>query len=326
MSRAGSGGVQHSDPRCALDARGAKMGRMETSPPSGSSPAPARPEPAGVPAGHDAVALEAAVAAQLTGLGRFGVAYSGGVDSATLLAVAVRALGADRVVAILGISPSLAADERAAAHEVAAVIGARVVEIETREGERAAYIANGPDRCFHCKDELFATIDASVAGDLGLDAIAYGENADDAARIDRPGAQAATDHRVLRPLADAGLTKAQVRELARALELPCADKPAAPCLASRIPHFEEVTPAKLAAVEAAEKALRELGFSDSRVRHHGDVARIEVPEDEVAQAVTRRHEVNAAVRAAGFRYATLDLAGLQSGAFTLTVLAGGSRG
>ena len=165
-----------------------------------------------------------------------------------------------------------------------------------------------------------------LAGDLGLDAIAYGENADDAARIDRPGAQAATDHRVLRPLADAGLTKAQVRELARALELPCADKPAAPCLASRIPHFEEVTPAKLAAVEAAEKALRELGFSDSRVRHHGDVARIEVPEDEVAQAVTRRHEVNAAVRAAGFRYATLDLAGLQSGAFTLTVLAGGSRG
>lgn len=258
--------------------------------------------------------------------GRLGVAYSGGVDSATLLAVAVRALGADRVVAILGISPSLAADERAAAHEVAAVIGARVVEIRTREGERAAYVANGPDRCFHCKDELFATIDASVVGDLGLDAIAYGENADDARRVDRPGAQAATDHRVLRPLAEAGLTKAQVRVLARALELPCADKPAAPCLASRIPHFEEVTPAKLAAVEAAEKALRELGFSDSRVRHHGDVARIEVPEAELSQAVTRRHEVNAAVRAAGFRYAALDLAGLQSGAFTLTVLTGGPRG
>ena len=272
--------------------------------------------------------LEHRVAQELAGLGaegRLGVAFSGGVDSATLLAVAVRALGTDRVVAILGVSPSLAADERAAAHEVAAFVGARVVEVETREGERAAYVANGPDRCFHCKDELFATIDASVARELGLAAVAYGENADDAARIDRPGAQAATAHRVLRPLAHAGLSKAQVRELARALELPCADKPAAPCLASRIPHFEQVTPAKLAAVEAAERALRELGFSDSRVRNHGDVARIEVPESELVDAVTRRHEVNAAVRSAGFRYAALDLAGLQSGAFTLSVLAGGSR-
>lgn len=307
------------------------MSRMDTHPSSSRTQAVAPetlPAAAPRPLPAEVARLEAPVAAHLQetlgATGRLGVAYSGGVDSATLLAIAVRALGAPRVVAILGVSPSLASDERAAAHEVAAVIGARVVEIETREGERAAYIANGPDRCFHCKDELFATIDASVAIELGLDAIAYGENADDARRVDRPGAQAATDHRVLRPLADAGLTKAQVRDVARALELPCADKPAAPCLASRIPHFEEVTPAKLAAVEAAERALRELGFSDSRVRHHGDVARIELLETELDEAVARRHEVNAAVRAAGFRYATIDLAGLQSGAFTLSVLAGRS--
>lgn len=260
------------------------------------------------------------VAELLAGHAPLGVAYSGGVDSATLLALAVRTLGAENVVAVLGVSPSLASDERARAHETAAVIGARVVEIETHEGQSAAYRANGPDRCFHCKDELFTRIDDELVAELGLAAVAYGENADDAKRPDRPGSQAATNHRVLRPMAEAGMTKAMVREVARALALPVADKPAAPCLASRIPHFEEVTPEKLRQVDRAEGALRRLGFTDCRVRHHGDVARIELLPEELLTAVQRREEVDRTVRDAGFRFAALDLRGIQSGAFTLPLV------
>ena len=267
----------------------------------------------------------AAVAAALSGYERVGVAYSGGVDSATLLALAARTLGADRVVALLGVSPSLAAAERTAAHEVAAVIGVPVVEVRTHEGDVPAYRRNGPDRCFHCKDELFSRIDDEVVGRHRLSAVAYGENADDVLRPDRPGSRAATEHAVLRPLADAGLDKAAVRRVARALALPCADKPAAPCLASRIPHFEEVTPEKLGQVEAAEAALRLLGFADCRVRHHGDVGRVELPAADLPRAVApeMRGRVLAAVRGAGFRFATLDLAGIQSGAFTLPLVAVG---
>ena len=259
------------------------------------------------------------IRAALAGAGRLGVAFSGGVDSSVLLALAARALGPDRVVAVLGVSASLAADERSAAHEVARHIGVEVVEVATREGERAAYRANGPDRCFHCRDELFTRIGEEVVAAHRLDAIAYGENADDAVRPDRPGARAATDHRVLRPLADLGLDKAAVRRLARAFALPCADKPAAPCLASRIPHFSVVSPEKLRQIERAEAALRRLGFDDLRVRHHGEVARIELPEADLVRAVTDplRREVLAAVTAAGFRFAAVDLAGVQSGAFTL---------
>jgi pyridinium-3,5-biscarboxylic acid mononucleotide sulfurtransferase len=266
--------------------------------------------------------LLARIAPSLASVDRLGVAFSGGVDSSVLLAAAVRILGPSRVVAILGVSPSLAAAERTEAHQVAAVIGAPVVEVFTHEGDRAAYRANGPDRCFHCKDELFTRISDEVVSAHGLTAVAYGENADDAIRIDRPGARAATNHRVLRPLADAGLRKPDVRELARAWELPCADKPAAPCLASRIPHHEEVTPEKLAQIDRAESALRELGFTDLRVRHHGDVARVELPVADLVRAVTEptRGLVRRAVIEAGFRYVTVDLAGMQSGVFTLTVL------
>ncbi len=270
--------------------------------------------------GADQAAVDR-VTRQLAGIARLGVAFSGGVDSATLLALAARALGAGQVVALLGVSPSLAADERAAAHDVARFVGVPVVEVETREGDRPEYRANGPDRCFHCKDELFATIGAEVLDRHGLDRIAYGENADDVRRPDRPGAQAATRHHVLRPLADAGLDKAAVRRVARVLGLPCADKPAAPCLASRIPHHEPVTPAKLAQVEAAERALRALGFTDCRVRHHGDVARVELPAGEIARAAgDLRDDVHRAVIAAGFRFVALDLAGIQSGAFTLPLV------
>lgn len=265
----------------------------------------------------------AALTRALEGISRLGVAYSGGVDSATLLALSVRALGPERVVAVLGVSPSLAASERTAAHEVAGFIGAPVVEVRTHEGDRAAYRANGPDRCFHCKDELFGRIDDEVVAAHGLDAVAYGENADDALRPDRPGSRAASEHRVLRPLADAGFDKAAVRRVAQALELPCADKPAAPCLASRIPHFEEVSPEKLAQVDAAEAALRAVGFGDCRVRHHGDVARVELPADDLVRAVgpALRESVHRAVTGAGFRFVAVDVAGIQSGAFTLPLVA-----
>jgi uncharacterized protein len=263
-----------------------------------------------------------AVASRLAGAAPLGVAFSGGVDSSVLLALAVRALGADRVVAILGVSPSLGSDERLAAHHVATVVGARIVEIQTREGDNPAYRANGPDRCFHCKDELFTRIGDEVAGAYGLTAVAYGENADDMMRPDRPGARAASNHQILRPLAEAGLGKAAVRAIARALQLPSADKPAAPCLASRIPHYQEVSEAKLAQIEAAEKALRMLGFAESRVRHHGEVARVELPAGELVRAVSApaREQIHAALIAAGFRFVAVDLAGIQSGAFTMSLL------
>ncbi|NYJ75941.1 ATP-dependent sacrificial sulfur transferase LarE [Allobranchiibius huperziae] len=272
---------------------------------------------------RDLASVTPQVERALDGVQRLGVAYSGGVDSSLLLALAVRALGPDRVVAVLGVSPSLAADERAGAHDVAAAIGVPVVEIATHEGDNPAYRANGPDRCYHCKDELFTRIGSDVIAAHRLTAVAYGENADDTRRPDRPGSRAATEHGVLRPLADLGLTKADVRSLAHELGLPNADKPAAPCLASRIPHFTPVDPARLAQVEAVEHALRELGFADCRVRHHGEVARIEVTADDLIRAAASplREQVVAAGRAAGFDFVALDLGGIQSGAFSLPLVA-----
>jgi pyridinium-3,5-biscarboxylic acid mononucleotide sulfurtransferase len=263
-----------------------------------------------------------AVSASLQGVQRLGVAFSGGVDSSVLLALAARVLGHEAVVALLGVSPSLAAEERSAAHEVARQVGVPLVEVATREGDRPEYQANGPDRCFYCKEELFSRIDDEVVSHHQLDAIAYGENADDARRLDRPGARAAVEHGVLRPLAEAGMTKFAVRTVARDLGLTVADKPAAPCLASRIPHHHPVTPAKLRQIERAESALRQLGFGDLRVRHHDEVARLELPPSDLVRAVVDplRSEVLAAVRGAGFRFVTVDLGGIQSGAFTLPLL------
>lgn len=266
------------------------------------------------------------VARRIGPQGRLGVAFSGGVDSSVLLALAARALGPGSTLAILGVSPSLASDEHRSARAVAADIGVPLVEVVTHEGDNPDYRANGPDRCFHCKDELFTRISDEVVVRYGLTAVAYGENADDIVRTDRPGSRAAIRHRVLRPLADAGLTKADVRSIASALRLPCADKPAAPCLASRVPHHEEVTPDKLRQIDAAESALRELGFPESRVRHHGDVARIELPVQDLARAVAPecRVTIQRAIRAAGFRFAALDVAGIQSGAFTLALVSAGA--
>lgn len=267
-------------------------------------------------------AAAAAVATLLAGRAPVGVAFSGGVDSSVLLALAARSLGRQHVLALLGVSPSLAADERTAAHEVAAYLDVRLIEVETHEAQRDAYVRNGPDRCFECRDELFTRIADDVVEQHGLASVAYGENADDAVRSDRPGALAATAHEVLRPLADAGMRKDQVRRIARALGLPSADRPAAPCLASRIPHFEAVLPDKLRQIEAAEAALRRLGFDELRVRHHGEVARIELPHGDLVRAVQEplRSQIQTAVNEAGFRFVALDITGIRSGAFTLPLI------
>lgn len=261
------------------------------------------------------------VAAAFDGCRRVGIAYSGGVDSAVLLAIAVRALGADNALGLLALSPSLARTERESAHATAAEIGATVVEFDTHEINDPNYQRNQVDRCFFCKNELFTVISDDIICKYHLNAVAYGENADDAKAPDRPGALAATKHKVLRPLADAGFTKADVRQLARDFGLGVADKPASPCLASRIPHNQPVTVEKLRQIEAGEEVVRRF-FSDARVRHHGDIARIEVPlaEFDTWAAPGVREEVLAGLRKAGFKYATIDLAGLQSGAFTLQIL------
>ncbi|EPH03478.1 TIGR00268 family protein [Propionibacterium sp. oral taxon 192 str. F0372] len=262
-----------------------------------------------------------AIVAQVSGHKRIGVAYSGGVDSATLLAVLVRAMG-DRVIGLLADSESLTRTELEQARRTAAGIGARLVEFRTHEIEDPAYRANGADRCFHCKHHMFTAIEDDLVERLGLDAVAYGENADDAVAPDRPGAKAAALHEILRPLATAGLTKQRVRSLAAALGLSVADKPAAPCLASRIPHGEQVTPGKLAQIEQAEQVVRDAGFSDCRVRHHGAIARIEVPTEELGLLLdpATRIEVLTGVKAAGFANVTFDLAGMQCGAFTMQIL------
>lgn len=254
--------------------------------------------------------------------GPVGVAYSGGVDSAVLAALTARAIGVENTVLLMAVSPSLARRERTLAHRQAARLGLQLIEVETHEVDNPHYAANPVDRCYFCKDEMFAKFEDGVIDELGLAAVAYGENADDAERPDRPGARAAHEHAILRPLATAGATKADVRAIASKLGLPSADKPAAPCLASRIPHGQEVTAEKLQQIDAAEDAVFAAGFSDCRVRHHGEVARIEIPSDEFGLIADeqRRHELLTAVCEAGFTHAVLDLAGIQSGAFTLQIL------
>lgn len=276
------------------------------------------------PLPSDLQAIADAVAHDLVdaGAGRVGVAYSGGVDSTVLAALVARAIGAQNTVLLLGVSPSLARRERRLAHRQADQLGLPLMEVATDELSNPSYARNPVDRCYHCKDELFTILGTRVVREFALDAIAYGENADDRQRPDRPGSRAAAEHRVLHPLAAAGATKAQVRAIASALGLASALKPAAPCLASRIPHGQEVTADKLHAIDLAEDAVLDAGFSDCRVRHHGSIARIEVPVDEFALLTdaTRRAELLQRVRAAGFDHATLDLAGIQSGTFTLSLL------
>lgn len=253
---------------------------------------------------------------------RLGISFSGGVDSAVVAALAVQAFGPDAVVALIAVSESLPRRELRAAHAAAAEIGITLVEVPTFEIDVPAYQANQADRCLHCRTEMFARFTGETAAELGLAQIAYGENASDTLCPDRPGAGAATTFGVLRPLATAGVDKAGVRALARALGLSVADKPASPCLASRIPHGTPVTPAILRQIEDAEDAVIAAGFPEARVRHHGEIARIEVPVSDLPRLTSPavRLLLLDGVRSAGYRFVTLDLAGLQSGAFTLDLI------
>lgn len=238
------------------------------------------------------------------------VAFSGGVDSGLLAYVATETLGADRVLCATAVSPSLAGEERAACRGLAADWGLRWREVLTEEMDRAAYRANDGDRCFWCKDALMDAL-----GPLAADAdatVLLGVNVDDLGDH-RPGQEAARRRGARFPLVEAGLTKDQVRGAARDLGLSVWDKPAAPCLASRVPYGTAVSVGVLGRVERAEAGLRSLGFGDLRVRHYDDLARIEVPVGDLEAVLARRQEVVAVVRGAGYRYVTVDLEGLASG-------------
>tara|TARA_B100000446_G_scaffold73335_1_gene69363 strand:+ start:2712 stop:3548 length:837 start_codon:yes stop_codon:yes gene_type:complete len=255
----------------------------------------------------------------LQDLGRVVVAFSGGADSAFLARVAHDTLGVDRVHVVTAVSPSLAGDERADAAALAAEWGLRWSAVETHEMADAAYRVNDGDRCGRCKVALMDVLDPIAADELAT--VVLGVNVDDLADH-RPGQTVAADRGARFPLVEAGLTKADVRHHSRAMGLRTADKPAAACLASRVPYGTEVTVAVLSAVERAEGALRRLGFDDLRVRHLDDTARIEVPTDRLAEVVERRAEVVAAVAAAGYDYVTLDLEGLRSGNLNRTLESG----
>ena len=257
----------------------------------------------------------------LQDLGRVVVAFSGGADSAFLARVAHDTLGVDRVHVVTAVSPSLAGDERADAAALADEWGLRWSAVETHEMADAAYRVNDADRCGRCKVALMDVLDPIAVDELAT--VVLGVNVDDLADH-RPGQTVAADRGARFPLVEAGLTKADVRHHSRAMGLRTADKPAAACLASRVPYGTEVTVAVLSAVERAEGALRRLGFDDLRVRHLDDTARIEVPTDRLAEVVERRAEVVAAVAAAGYAYVTLDLEGLRSGNLNRT-LEGGKR-
>ena len=264
----------------------------------------------------------AALEASLRGLGGLLVAFSGGADSAFLLAAAARALGPDRVVAATAVSPSLAADELPAAQALAASLGVRHVTPGTDELSREGYAANGPDRCFHCKATLLDTL-RPLAGELGLPAVATGTNADDAVAGFRPGISAAAQRGALTPLLDAGLTKAQVREASRRWGLATADKPALACLASRIAYGIQVTPAGLARVDRAERALRaDLGeVRDLRVRDlGGGSARVELDADALLRFDASALDL---VRAEGFT--EVAVREFRSGSMNDALAASGAR-
>jgi uncharacterized protein len=238
------------------------------------------------------------------------VAFSGGADSAFLAWVANDTLGPDRAIAVTAVSPSLAGFERDDCRTLAHEWGLHHVEVTTDEMASAAYRVNDGDRCFYCKDALMdalAPLAAARAADVLL-----GVNLDDLGDH-RPGQQAAAARDARFPLVDAGFSKAMVRDVSRQLGLRTWDKPAAACLASRLPYGTPVSVEALASVEAAETGLRELGFRELRVRHYKDTARLEVPLSCLAEVVERRVDVVGAVKRAGYRYVTLDLEGLRSG-------------
>ena len=245
-------------------------------------------------------------------LGRLMVAYSGGVDSAFLAATAHRVLG-DQMLAVLADSASLARRDLEQACEFALTRGIALQVIATEELDNPDYAKNDADRCFHCKDELFTTMKA-LGERLGYSAIAYGLNADDTGDY-RPGQRAASKHEVLTPLAKAGLTKAEIRLLCKAAGFSLWDRPAAPCLSSRVAYGRVVTREVLEQVENAEESMRQLGFREFRVRHHGELARVEISRSELPAALTMEmlDAITAALKQCGYQYVTLDTTGFRSG-------------
>jgi pyridinium-3,5-biscarboxylic acid mononucleotide sulfurtransferase len=252
---------------------------------------------------------------RLRRLERVVVAFSGGADSAFLAWVAHDTLGPARVLAATAVSPSLATSERDDCAALAAEWGLRWIEVETDEMLQAAYARNDGDRCYWCKDALLRALGpvaAAASADGPGATVVLGVNVDDLGDH-RPGQRAAAEQGAAFPLVDAGFTKADVRSWSQRLGLRTWDKPAAACLASRLPYGTPVTLGRLRGVERAEAGLHALGFDDVRVRHYGDTARLEVPLDRLADVVAGREAVVAAVQAAGYRYVTLDLEGLRSG-------------
>jgi pyridinium-3,5-biscarboxylic acid mononucleotide sulfurtransferase len=239
------------------------------------------------------------------------VAYSGGVDSALLMAVAHQVLGS-KALSCIGASPSYPERELAIALKVAEENGATARVVHTLEHLDPNYIANPANRCFFCKSELFDRL-KQVAEAEGYAVIVDGNNASDALANDRAGWMAGRQKGIRSPLAELGITKDQVRALAKEINLTVWDKPSMPCTASRVPHGTPIVPGMLKQIESAETALLQLGFATLRVRHHGDIARIELNPDDMPRALELRESITTAVKAAGYKFVTLDLAGFKSG-------------
>jgi pyridinium-3,5-biscarboxylic acid mononucleotide sulfurtransferase len=254
----------------------------------------------------------AALDAKIRTLGRTLVAYSGGVDSAFLAWATYQVLGAD-MLAVIADSPSLARTHLDDAIAFAREQGIPPEIITTSELDRAEYVRNDGSRCFHCKDELFTVMEAFRTA-RGFDSIAYGVNVDDQGDF-RPGQIAASQHHIAAPLLEAGLTKQEIRELARSAGLRVWDKPASACLSSRIEYGRPVTRETLSTIEQGEDALRELGFRQFRVRHHGEIVRIEIARNELPRALSSgmAAEFTRIFKALGFKFVTLDLEGFRSG-------------